>query len=162
MRIYSLVLSTALLVSASASAHDYALGTLRIAHPHARSTVPGQPSGAAYLDLENTGKTPDKLISIKSPIAKSAELHTMSMAADIMRMREVTALDIPPSAKIAMSPGTGYHIMLVGLTHQLKPGEKFPMTLSFKNAGKIKVLVAVDDDNKNQNAAKAANMVHKH
>src|SRR4051812_12593606 len=101
MRPHSIVtLTAALLFSATISAHDYEFGKLHIAHPHARATVPGQPSGAAYLGIENPGKTADKLLSIKSPIAKSAELHTMSMTDNVMRMREVTTLDIPPSARI--------------------------------------------------------------
>jgi len=161
MRPYSFVLLiTALAISASTSAHEYTLGTLHIAHPHARATAPGQPSGAAYFGIENTGKTPDQLIAIKSPIAKSVELHTMSMTDNVMRMREVTTLEIPPAAKITMAPGDGYHIMLVGLTHQLKPGEKFPMTLNFRNAGKLEISVVVDDE-KNSGATKGMDMLKK-
>ena len=144
MRLSSLILLTAaLIMSTSASAQEYQRDNLRITHLHARATVAGQPSGAAYLDIDNTGKSTDTLIAITSPIAKSVEIHTMSMADNVMRMREVTALDIPPSTKIVMTPGDGYHLMLVGLTKKLKSGEQFPMTLRFKKAGKIKVSVVV-------------------
>jgi copper(I)-binding protein len=39
----------------------------------------------------------------------------------------------------------GYHIMLVGLKSPLKPGDRFPMTLTFDKAGKVDVTVVVQD-----------------
>jgi hypothetical protein len=43
-----------------------------------------------------------------------------------------------------MKPGDGYHLMLVGLKQPLKPGERFPLTLIFENAGRIELMVNVD------------------
>jgi copper(I)-binding protein len=132
-------------LSSAAFAHSYKIGDLHIGHPWARATVPGQPSGGAYLSIENTGKTSDKLVSASSPIARSTEIHTMSMEGDVMKMREVGSIEIKPAEKIAMQPGNGYHIMMIGLSQPLKTGDKIPMTLTFEKAGKLEVQVYVED-----------------
>lgn len=152
----------ALLLCASVSAHEYVVGSLHIAHPNARATVANQPTGAAYLTIANQGKTDDKLIALTSPIAQSVELHTMSMDNNVMRMREVGQLDLKPSDTIAMKPGGGYHIMLVGLKQPLKTGDKFPLTLSFEKAGKIEVSVWVEDGNAKNAASASDASAHEH
>ena len=136
--------SAALFLAGAAHGHSYELGAIRIGHPHARPTVAQQPSGGAYLTLENRGSTGDRLLGASSPVASSVQIHTMSMEGDVMRMREVGALDLAPAARVEMKPGTGYHIMLMGLKQPLQPGDKFPMTLNFEKAGKIEVSVTVD------------------
>ncbi|MEB0014103.1 copper chaperone PCu(A)C [Glaciimonas sp. Gout2] len=135
----------ACIISASVCAHDYKLGALKIDHPYARATVPGQPSGGAYLSIENTGPGTDKLLGATSPAAKSVEIHTMRMDGDVMKMREVGEVELQPTSTLNMAPGGGFHIMLMGLTKPLKVGDKFPMTLTFQKAGKIDVSVSVDD-----------------
>jgi copper(I)-binding protein len=41
-----------------------------------------------------------------------------------------------------LKPG-GFHIMLIGLTNELKSGDTFDITLTFANAGEITVTVPV-------------------
>ena len=141
---FGFILTVSLAASASVFAQDYKLGSLRVEHPYARSTVPAQPSGAVYFAIENKGTNGDKLIGVASPVAKSVEIHTMSMDGDVMKMREVQSVEIKPSATISMKPGDGYHIMLIGLKQQLKSGNTFPLTLSFEKSGKLKVSVKVE------------------
>lgn len=147
----------ALAVSVSAYAHEYDLGSLHIGHPYARATVPGQPSSGAFLSIENKGKEADKLIGVSSPAAKSAEIHTMSMDGNVMKMREVGEIELAPASTIEMTPGHGYHIMLMGLAQPLKAGDKFPLTLTFQKAGKVEVSVHVTDL-----SGKAADASHQH
>lgn len=132
-----------LILSIAAHAQVYAVGDLLINASWARATVPGQPAGAAYLSLENKGKTGNKLLAVSTPIAKSAEIHSMSMDGDIMRMREVGSLDIRPEEKIVMQAGNGYHIMLLGLNKPLVVGDRFPLTLSFEKGGKLEISAVV-------------------
>jgi copper(I)-binding protein len=140
-----LALAAALATGAIAHAQDYQLNGLQIMHPYARPTVPKQPAGAAYLSIENTGKTSDRLVAISTPIAKSVQIHTMSMDGDVMRMREVDGVELKPASRVEMMPGHGYHLMLTGLRQPLKAGDKFPMTLTFEKAGKTEVSVMVSD-----------------
>ncbi|WP_019142073.1 copper chaperone PCu(A)C [Noviherbaspirillum massiliense] len=142
---FFLSLGALLAATATAHAHDYQLGELHIGQPFARPSVPGQTSGAAYLSIENRGKTGDKLIGAASPAARAVEIHTMSMEGNLMKMREAGEVAIAPSQKIVMQPGQGYHLMLLGLKQPLKAGDKLPLTLNFEKAGKTEVSVLVQD-----------------
>lgn len=137
--------AAALTAGTAVHAHDRKVNSLHIEHPYARATVPHQPSGAAYLTIENKGKDGDRLIAVTSPVAKSVEIHTMSMDGNVMKMREVPAIELKPSARLVMQPGEGYHLMLLGLRRPLKAGDRFPLTLTFEKAGKTEVSVAVED-----------------
>ncbi len=131
--------------SAAVSAQNYQAGALHVDHPYARATVPGQPSGAAYMTLENRGKDGDRLLAAASPVAQKTEIHTMSMDGNVMKMRQVAGIDLAPAAKVVMKPGDGYHIMLLGLKQQLKAGDTLPLTLTFEKAGKLEVSVPVQE-----------------
>jgi periplasmic copper chaperone A len=144
-RLFSIGWIAMLAVSASALAQEYKVGDIRIAQPYARPSVAAQSSGAIYLSIENLGKNSDQLVSAASPVANSVELHTMSMQGNVMKMREVANIEIKPSEKIVMVRGHGYHIMLIGLKQPLRPGDKVPLTLHFKNAGKVETQATVED-----------------
>jgi copper(I)-binding protein len=126
----------------AAQAHDYTAGALKIGHPWARSTVPGQANGGAYLKLQNGGSGADKLLSASTPAAERVELHSMSMDGDVMRMREVGAIEVPPAQTVELKPGA-LHLMLVGLKAPLQAGTRVPLTLRFQQAGEVKVELAV-------------------
>ncbi|MCR5885148.1 copper chaperone PCu(A)C [Rhizobacter sp. J219] len=127
----------------AAHAHSFKLGELTIGHPYARATVPGQPAGGAYLSVSNAGTTGDKLVSASADVSKSVELHEMKMDGDVMRMREVTAVEVPAGKAVELKPG-GLHIMLMGLKAPLKQGDKFPLKLKFEKAGEVTVTVNVE------------------
>jgi hypothetical protein len=130
--------------SVGAAAHDYALGALKIAHPWARSTVPGQSAGGAFFKVENGGKTADRLLGASSPAADHVELHSMSMDnANVMRMRELNAVEVPAGQSVAFEPGQ-LHLMLMGLKQPLKAGTTVPLTLKFEKAGTLNVELKVE------------------
>lgn len=137
-----------LLAGGSSRAHEYTVKELQIGHPYARPTVAHQPGGAAYLSIENRGGKADRLIGVATPAAKSAQIHTMSMDGNVMKMREAGEISLPAGAKVEMKPGSGYHIMLMGLTQPLKAGDRIPLTLSFEKAGKAEVSVVVEEAGK--------------
>jgi periplasmic copper chaperone A len=127
-----------------AFAHDYKLGALQIGHPWARATAPSAPAGGGFLSITNTGTTPDRLVSVRSPAAETVQVHEMKMDGNVMRMREVEhGLDIPPGATVTLKPG-GFHLMLMGLKGQLKQGATVPATLVFEKAGSIDVELDVE------------------
>ena len=123
----------------AASAHDYKVGALRIGHPWSRPNPPGAPTAAGYLSITNTGKTPDRLLGGASPAATTIEVHEMSMAGGIMRMRPVVGgLVIAPGQTVKLEPG-GYHLMIIGPKRAFRVGDHIPVTLKFEKAGQIKV-----------------------
>lgn len=139
----------------SAQAHDFKAGKLTIAHPHARATAAGQPTGGGFLSVANAGPA-DKLLSVSANVSKSVELHTMTMDGDVMRMRQVEGIDIGAGKTLELKPG-GYHVMFVGLKAPLKAGDKFPAKLKFEKAGEVEVTFNVEAP-----GATAAPMEHKH
>lgn len=137
-----------------AQAHEFNVGDLHVGHPWARPTVAKQPAGAAYIAIDNRGKSADTLVSASSPVATEVQIHSMKMEGTTMRMREVPKLEVAAGAKVAMTPGDGYHMMLLGLKQPLKAGDKFPMQLVFEKAGKVDVTVNVENKQEAQPAHK--------
>ena len=111
--------------------------------PVARATPPGAKTGGVFVSVENTGTEADRLLGVSSPVAGVAELHQMSVDAGVMRMRGVAALEVRPGETLQLKPG-GYHVMLSELRQPLKVGDRFPMTLTFQNAGAVEVSVWVE------------------
>lgn len=130
-------------VALAAHAHSFKLGELSISHPYARATVSGQPTGGAYLSISNAGAAGDKLVSASAAVSASVELHEMKMDGTVMRMREVSGIEVPAGKAVELKPG-GLHIMLMGLKAPLKEGDKFPLKLKFEKAGEVTVTVNVE------------------
>lgn len=132
-------------VAAAAFAHGSTVGDIEIGHPYATPSLPGTSNGAAYFAmLENTGNAADRLLRATTPVAARVELHSMAVDAQgVMRMREVDGIALAPKAKVQMKPGSGLHLMLMGLKEPLKEDASFPMTLEFERAGKVEVKVIV-------------------
>lgn len=139
----TLTFAAALLASSLAGAQEYKLKDLLISEPYARATMPQQQAGGAFVTIENKGKEADKLVGASTPVAKSVELHTMAMDNNVMKMREVSNIELKPASTLVMKPGDGYHLMLMGLQQPLKAGDKFPITLTFEKSGKTEVTAVV-------------------
>jgi periplasmic copper chaperone A len=118
------------------------VGAIRITGPWARASAGMATVGAAYMTLANTGDAADRLVEASSPVATKTELHTHIVEGDIMRMREIDSIDLPPGETVELQPG-GHHVMLIGLNAPLQMGETFPLTLTFAEAGTTTVDVAV-------------------
>lgn len=93
----------------------------------ARSTVPGQPVGAAYLEI--TSADDASLVALHSDAARSVEMHNMQQDGDVMRMRQVDRLPLPAARPVKLSSG-GTHIMLFGLKRPLRAGESLGLDLT--------------------------------
>jgi hypothetical protein len=132
------VLAAALMVAAGAAAQEAAV---EVSDAWARATPGKAKNGAIYLTL--TSPVPDRLTALSTPVAAKAELHMMTMTAGVMSMRPLGGIDLPAGQTITLKPG-GAHIMLVGLTEPLRPGQSFPLTLYFDKSGATEVAVAVE------------------
>ncbi len=115
---------------------------IQVTESWARATGKTARSAVAYLSLENTGDTGDKLIGASTPAAGRVELHTHLKEGDVMRMRAVQSVEVGPRSKVRLQPG-GLHLMLTELKGPLAEGSHFPLTLRFEKAGEMTVEVAV-------------------
>ena len=114
---------------------------LEIDNAWAGATPGKAENGAAYVTI--TSPAADRLVSASTPVAKKAELHTMSMQGMVMKMRPISGVDIPAGQPVSLKPG-GEHIMLMGLNQPLREGQSFPLTLDFEKAGLRTVNVTVE------------------
>jgi copper(I)-binding protein len=125
-------------MTASAAAQT---GQVKIENAWARATPAGASTAAIYLTLE--APAADKLVSVATPAAREADLHTMSMEGSVMKMRALPGgIDLPAGQKVTLKPG-GMHIMLSALTGPLKEGENVPLTLTFAKSGAQQISVPV-------------------
>ena len=99
----------------------------------ARATMPGQKVSGAYMQIQSDVDA--RLISASSPAVPRVEVHEMKMDGDVMRMREVQAIDLPKGKTVSLEPG-GYHIMLMNLSKPIAAGEVIPLTLVVESGGK--------------------------
>lgn len=139
----ALALIGVLAVSSGAASQEYRAGSIRIDHPWSRATAPTAPAAGGFMALTNTGTTPDRLVSAASDIAETTELHTHINEGGVMRMRPVEDIAIPPGETVALRPG-GLHVMFIGLRQPLAEGSRFPLTLTFEQAGTVTVEVGVE------------------
>jgi periplasmic copper chaperone A len=126
-----------------ASAQTYKAGALVIEAPWSRATPGAAQVAAGYLTVTNTGSVPDRLLAGGLSVAGRGEVHEMSHAGGVMRMRPVEGgVEIAPGSSIELKPG-GYHLMFMDLKQGLKEGDRIAGTLTFEKAGAVKVEFAV-------------------
>ncbi|MCU0949917.1 MAG: copper chaperone PCu(A)C [Burkholderiaceae bacterium] len=120
-----------------------ALAQVEVADPWVRATVPSQMATGAFMTI--TARSNARLVGASSPVAGVVEVHEMALENNVMRMRAITALDLPAGRGVALKPG-GYHVMLMDLKQQLKIGDMVPITLEIEQGGqrqKLEVAASV-------------------
>jgi len=104
---------------------------VQVDDPWVRTTIAEQKTTGAYMAL--TSAQGGRLVAVSSPVASSVELHEMKMDGDVMRMRSVDTLALPPGKKVELKPNA-YHLMLLGLKHPVHAGDVIPFTLTVQDA----------------------------
>jgi copper(I)-binding protein len=123
------------------------VGDIEISSIWTRAMLPGQPVGGGYFTITNKGKSPDRLVSISSPDAGSAEIHSMVMKDNVMVMRPVEGgLDIPAGETVELKPGH-FHLMFMDVKKLFQKGDTIPVTLEFEKAGKVEIKMPVEAAN---------------
>jgi len=130
------------LFSATLSAQEFTLGGMAIAGPWSRAMPPNAPNGAAYFRVENHGSEPDRIISARTDIAETVELHVHDMEGGMMTMRQVESIEVPAAGEVLLKPH-GLHVMLFGLNQPLVDGESFKLTVVFEKAGELDLTVDI-------------------
>lgn len=153
----SLSLFAAIALTSAAACAGEAID-IAVSDAFVRLPPPGQTVSAAFMTLSNGGEA-RKLIKAESPVAGSVELHNHIHDKGIMRMRQVTAIDLPAKGKASLQPG-GYHIMLIGLKAPLQDGQKVPLTLTFDDGSSKAVSAPVQRPQAAKMAPPAEHMHH--
>jgi periplasmic copper chaperone A len=128
---------SAVLLAASAAAHEYYADGFVFIHPWAEATAPGAKNAPVFFKLENVVKT-DRLVSADAAFAERVELRPAAPADAPAPSR----IDVPIGELVDFSPGHP-HVLLVGLKEPLQWGRSYPMTFRFERAGPVQVMVSI-------------------
>jgi copper(I)-binding protein len=100
-------------------------------------------TGGAFMLLRNAGGEADRLVAAQCGVAAAVEIHETTMDGGVMKMRPVEGgLTVPAGGQVELKPG-GYHVMLIGLTQDLKEGDRFQLVLQFEKSGTLTVEAVV-------------------
>lgn len=117
-------------------------GEIKVREAFSRASIGQATSGVVYLELHNRASRADRLLTVSTPVAARTDLHMTERDGDIVRMRRLETLPIPPGETLAFGPG-GAHLMLSGLKAPLREGDRFDLTLQFEAAGEVTIEVPV-------------------
>jgi copper(I)-binding protein len=103
-------------------------------------------SGAAFFVVHNNATTDDRLIGARSDVAEMVQLHTHIMNDQgVMQMVEVKEGFPLPAGEMHELKRGGDHVMLMGLTRELKDGDAFPLTLIFESGAEVTLDITIDN-----------------
>lgn len=115
---------------------------IEVRSPWVRGTVEGQKASGAFMTLTSTKGATLVGAAVSKKVAGVAEVHEMKMEGDRMLMRAIPRLELPAGKPVELARG-GYHIMLLDLQRQLKPGESVDIELKVENAARKIEIVRV-------------------
>jgi hypothetical protein len=122
--------------------NEFQAGMLVIRNVWARPATQADGLSAVYMVIENTGDQPERLLHAHCDVAGTVELHETKMEGGVMKMQPVDGIDIPAKGTVELKPG-GLHIMFIGLTRDLNPGDEIEVELHFEKLGHVPVKAVV-------------------
>lgn len=93
---------------------------------------------AGFGEIENTGSSADALVKVEAEGVPVVELHQTTNNV----MAQVDSFPIPAGDDLALEPG-GNHLMFLGLTDPLVPGDTVDLTLTFQSGATAALTVPV-------------------
>lgn len=100
---------------------------------------------AAFGVLENSSATDVTLVSASATVSPMIELHEVVMNDGAMVMRQKQGgIDVPAGASHELAPGQD-HIMMMGVSEPLLPGDEVLITFSFSDGSTLDHAFAVKD-----------------
>ena len=118
--------------------------TILVNDAYVRASSKMAKSAAAFMDIKNTSSQDDRLLDVKSKVAKRVELHTHIKSDDgVMKMRRVDdGFLISGNDTLRLERG-GNHIMFMGLSQPFVNGESILITLFFESAGPLDLEIPI-------------------
>jgi copper(I)-binding protein len=113
-----------------------------VSDAYVREVPPGQMNSAAFMTLNNQSDVDHAVVAASSPAAKVTELHTHINEAGVMKMRQVERIDVAAHSQTVLEPG-GLHVMLMGLSGDLKQGQDVTITLTLDDGSQTMVSAPV-------------------
>ncbi|HVI55346.1 MAG TPA: copper chaperone PCu(A)C [Luteibacter sp.] len=100
--------------------------------------LPGNLPAGGYVSFENLSDHAVSIVGAASPDYAEAMIHRSSTDGGMGRMEMIDSVPLPPKGTLAFAPG-GYHVMLMGAKHPVKPGDTLVVTFALSDGEKLPV-----------------------
>ena len=124
-----LLRSIRILAVLAAMAASQASADIEVDNGRVRALIPGQNKTVGYFDITNEGSKEMALIGASSPVAGAIEMHTTLRDGDMVRMRRLDEVVLPPGETVRFKPA-GKHLMLFRVADL---GETVAIELAFSD-----------------------------
>ena len=143
MKFFRLMLIFIAMVSTNVFANPLAIDQVKFSNAWVKMPMPGMHMTAGFVDIENLSDKDIKLVAVRTPVSKVAELHTMVMVDKVMQMRQIIGGWVIASGDtLTLGPG-GNHAMLMGLDPNLKNQTDVALEFNIEGMGWILVPAVV-------------------
>lgn len=120
-------------------------GEITVMNARSRPSPVAGGNGAAYMMVLNGLEADVQLTSASTDVAEVVELHETVNDDGVMRMvPQPDGFTVPAGSVVELKPG-GKHVMMIGLTAPLEPGDELELTLNFDNGETMTLTVPVTD-----------------
>lgn len=116
----------------------------RVSPGFVKTPSPGMNMTGGFLKLVNNGTGSIALTQADCDAAGITELHEMIMEGDMMKMRKIDKIEVPPKKSVELKPG-GLHLMLLNIKSELTAGTEVNCKLTFSDNKEVHVLLPVKD-----------------
>lgn len=115
------------------------VGALRIVNARVPA-LRGVATLSAYFTVESAADEDDWLVGVEAPgLAGAAMLHTQNVSAlGQVSMSMLDSIRLPARGQLVFAPG-GNHVMLERLLREPRRGDRIPLVLRFRRAGRVTV-----------------------
>ena len=130
-------------LAACGGSSDSSGGAVTIADSWTKAT--DGPMTGSFGVLSNSSSSDITVTAATSPVAGMVELHETVMVDGQMQMQQdPEGFTIPAGGSFTLEPG-GYHVMLMGLTGAIAPGQEVPITLTLSNGESVTYTTVAKD-----------------
>ena len=133
---YLLVLLTAAALAVPAAGHSHKKKGLEIVHPWTRESAKDATSARVFMTIKSIDGRPDRLVSASTVRASKVALDDAGKG---------VAAFVVGRDKDAILHGDGPSLVLTGLKAPLHSYDDFTMTLVFEHAGRVEIVVMVEE-----------------
>ncbi len=118
--------------------------TVTVTNAVMRRPLGGNTTTVLYMDVTNTGKSDDAIVSVKVDGATSVEAdETVMDEHNVMQMRPVEGnVPLPAGQTVSFKP-LQTHFTVTGLTQKLNDGDHVNATVTFAHAAPVTVPVEI-------------------
>lgn len=125
------------LATASERSGPWKFGQIVVEQAWARMSPDTPKTATVYLTIRNKSSDDDLLLAVESPAAQSSAVYASSATSGKAAQDALPfGVPLPGRGEIALKPD-GIHIVLVGLSGALKPGDLLPVRMVFRDQGPI-------------------------